>query len=492
MSRKATHEELEERIKERTAQLAKANKQLRLEIIERKQAEAALVKSEQKYRHIFETTGTAMAVIEKDTKISLINSEFEKLSGYLANEVEGKKSFTEFVTKNDLAKMKKYHFQRRLNPDKAPKTYEFGFIDRNGNLKDINLTVGMIPATKQSIAFLSDVSPLKLAEKKTRSAHAELNQIFDAISGGVRLIDKNFNVLKANKGILTLCGISIDETTGKKCYETFSSDLCNTPECFLTKILGNEEYITMEVEKKCINGKKIPCILSATPFFAHDGEIIGMIEHVTDITWRKKRERDLYDTLMDLRKALRGTIQAMALTVETRDPYTAGHQRRVADLARSIAKEMGFSRDKITGIRMAGVLHDVGKITIPAEILSKPGLLNKTEFELIKKHPKIGYNILKSIKFQWPVAKIIFQHHERMDGSGYPKGLSGEKILIEARILSVADVVEAMASHRPYRPSLGIDKALEEISINRGKLYDINVVDACLKVFKDNGFKFKI
>ncbi|MDI6688456.1 MAG: HD domain-containing protein [Desulfobacterales bacterium] len=332
----------------------------------------------------------------------------------------------------------------------------------------------------------------KLAEEKTRSANAELNQIVDAISGGICLIDKNFNVLKANQGILTLCGISIDETTGKKCYETFSSDLCNTPECILTKILSGEEHIEMEMEKKCINGKTIPCILSATPFRAHDGELIGIVEHLTDITLRKKYENELKDSLRGLRKSLRGTIRAMALTVETRDPYTSGHQQRVADLARSIAKEMGFSRDKITGIRMAGALHDIGKIAIPVEILSKPGQLNGMEFELIRDHPQIGYNILKSIKFPWPVAKIVLQHHERMDGSGYPQGLSGEGILLEARILGVADVVEAMTSNRPYRAALGIDKGLEEISINRGKLYDIKVVDTCLKLFKENKFKFKI
>ena len=181
----------------------------------------------------------------------------------------------------------------------------------------------------------------------------------------------------------------------------------------------------------------------------------------------------------------------MALTIETRDPYTAGHQRRVADLARAIAKERGFPRDKITGIRMAGVLHDIGKIAIPSGILSKPGRLNGTESDLIKNHSKVGYDILKPIKFPWPVAKIVLQHHERMDGSGYPQGLSGEDILPEARILGVADVVEAMASHRPYRPAFGINKALEEISNNRGKLYDAEVVDACLKLFKDKGFKFK-
>ncbi len=208
--------------------------------------------------------------------------------------------------------------------------------------------------------------------------------------------------------------------------------------------------------------------------------------------YRKDLECKVKERTTELRKTLRGVSYALTMTVEYRDPYTAGHQQRVSDLARAIAKEMGFSRDKIMGIRMAGVLHDIGKIAIPAEILSKPGRLSKTEFELIKNHSQVGYDILKSIKFPWPVAQIVLQHHERMDGSGYPNGLLGKEMLIEARILGVADVVEAMASHRPYRPSLGIDKALEEISINKGVLYDVEVVNACLRIFKDKKFEFNL
>jgi putative nucleotidyltransferase with HDIG domain len=210
-----------------------------------------------------------------------------------------------------------------------------------------------------------------------------------------------------------------------------------------------------------------------------------------ELAERKRMEEELQDSLERLRKALEGTIRAIALTVETRDPYTAGHQRRVADLARAIATEMGLSRDQIDGIRMAGVIHDIGKISVPGEILSRPGRLNVIEFSLIKTHPQIGYDILKTIDFPWPVAQIVVQHHERMNGSGYPAGLSGEEILLEARILGVADVVEAMSSHRPYRSALGIYRALEEISQNRGVLYDPEVVDACLKLFTEKGFKLK-
>ena len=204
-----------------------------------------------------------------------------------------------------------------------------------------------------------------------------------------------------------------------------------------------------------------------------------------------ERTKKLQDTLEKLGKAIGGTIQVISSTVEIRDPYTAGHQQRVSSLSRAIATEMGLSEDRIDGIRMAGIIHDLGKIAVPAEILSKPGKITEAEFSMIKSHPQVGNDILKDIEFPWPIAEIVYQHHERMDGSGYPQGLSGEEILLEARILAVADVVEAMASHRPYRAALGIDVALEEISKNKGVFYDSEVSDACLKLFKEKSFRFE-
>jgi HD-GYP domain-containing protein (c-di-GMP phosphodiesterase class II) len=174
--------------------------------------------------------------------------------------------------------------------------------------------------------------------------------------------------------------------------------------------------------------------------------------------------------------------------VEARDPYTSGHQRRVADLARAIAQEMGLTEDQVDGIRMSGAIHDIGKISVPSEILSKPSKLSDLEFSLIKTHPIVGYNILKDIDFPWPIAEITLQHHERINGSGYPKGISGNEILLEAKILAVADVVEAIASHRPYRPAHTIDVALNEIVQNKGILYDPEVVAACLRVFKEKSY----
>jgi PAS domain S-box-containing protein len=206
---------------------------------------------------------------------------------------------------------------------------------------------------------------------------------------------------------------------------------------------------------------------------------------------RLQTEEELKETNQKLQKAMKSTIQAIALILEKRDPYTAGHQERMTKLACAIAEEISLSPDKIGGLYIAGIIHDIGKINIPTEILSKPGSLSEIELSLIQTHPQVGSNILKEMELPGGVSSIVLQHHERMDGSGYPSGLSGEAILLEARILAVADVVEAMASHRPYRPALGLDKAWEEITQNKGKLYDPEVVDACLKLFKEKGFKFE-
>jgi putative nucleotidyltransferase with HDIG domain len=205
----------------------------------------------------------------------------------------------------------------------------------------------------------------------------------------------------------------------------------------------------------------------------------------------RKSEEELKLSYQKLQRAMKSTIQAISLILEKRDPYTAGHQKRMTKLACAIAEEISLPKDKIEGLYIAGIIHDIGKINIPTEILSKPGRLSEIELSLIQTHPQVGSDILKKMELPGEVSSIVLQHHERMDGSGYPSGLSGKDIILEARILAVADVVEAMASHRPYRPALGLDQALEEITQNKGKLYDPEVVDACLKLFKEKGFKFE-
>jgi putative nucleotidyltransferase with HDIG domain len=207
------------------------------------------------------------------------------------------------------------------------------------------------------------------------------------------------------------------------------------------------------------------------------------------LTNHREEEEKLSRSLGTLRRAMRATLEVQARAVEVKDPYTSGHQRRVADLARTIAMEMGHPEEVIDGIRMAAIVHDIGKLLMPAEFLNKPAKLSEMEFNQIKKHAQAGYDILKDIDFPWPIARIVWQHHERMDGSGYPLGLVGEEILPEARILAVADVVETMASHRSYRPAPGLEKALEEIQTNRGLLYDTAVVDACIRIFTEKDFR---
>lgn len=209
-----------------------------------------------------------------------------------------------------------------------------------------------------------------------------------------------------------------------------------------------------------------------------------------EIVERKLAEYKLKQSNNQLENNLDEMVRAMSLTVEERDPYTAGHQRRATELAVALAREMGLSAHQCKGLRMAGLIHDMGKIAIPAEILSKPGGLNNVEFQLIQRHPQVGYDILKQFDFPGAVDQIVLQHHERLNGSGYPQGLAGDNILLEARILCIADVVETIDSHRPYRPGRGLEVALEEIRKNRGLLYDPHGVDACLHLFKSNNFQY--
>lgn len=248
--------------------------------------------------------------------------------------------------------------------------------------------------------------------------------------------------------------------------------------------LGPEEYSALRKD-----GSTFPFVIHSSAIPDDGGSPAGLRGIVINITERKRVKKELKLSYVKLQRTLESTIQAMAKIVETRDPYTAGHQRRVANLACAVAEKMGLSEEQISATRMAAMTHDVGKIYIPAEILTKPGRLTEIEFNMVKTHTQHGYEILKTIEFPWPVAKIVLQHHERLNGSGYPVGLLGKDIILEAKILGVADVVEALASHRPYRPALSLDAVLAIISQGRGTLYDPKVSDICLKLFTEEGFQ---
>lgn len=259
-------------------------------------------------------------------------------------------------------------------------------------------------------------------------------------------------------------------------------------EALLKTLKKNGRAIDFESTFVNRDGTVIPCSISATFRLGADNKPRSIVSTMRDITERKKAQAQIQHYVMQIETALMSTVKVAMTLSEMRDPYTAGHERRVAEIAVGIGAELGFDARRLEGLRVAGYLHDVGKITVPTEILAKPGKLSAPEFSLIKGHPEAGFEILKHVEFPWPVAEVALQHHERWDGSGYPRGLKGEAVLLEARIMAVADVTEAMASHRPYRPGLGIEKALAEIERGRGTAYDAVVADACLRLFREKGF----
>jgi PAS domain S-box-containing protein/putative nucleotidyltransferase with HDIG domain len=316
--------------------------------------------------------------------------------------------------------------------------------------------------------------------------------LFEHLTDIIFLIDPDLRILSISPSVERSLGYKPEHLVGKTVSELNITTPASREKAAsdIKRVLAGERIETALYEYRTKDGTKRFGEINTSPLF-HDGRIVAAVCVSRDITARKKVEEELQDTLDSLRKAVNSTIQAMVSAVETRDPYTAGHQKRSANLALAIAAEMGLPQDKIDAIRMAGSIHDIGKLSIPAEILSKPTKLSELEFSLIKEHARRGFEMLKDVESPWPLAEIVYQHHERMDGSGYPRNLKGEEILMEARILNVADVVEAMSSHRPYRPGLGIDAALGEIEKNRGIYYDKTVADACLRLFREKGFQLE-
>jgi len=334
---------------------------------------------------------------------------------------------------------------------------------------------------------------LKISSREDiKKCEAKFHAMLDAVDSHIFLVDKNLTILWANRKAKNMFS---DDLVGKSCYSTCygrkkpctSASRCAVRQAFNKKKIRKQQINMIKENSKKMFFKRTAKVVS----WDKEGWPATVIKIYDDITDRRHAEKKLKKSMLQLRNNLAGTIKAMAMTVETRDPYTAGHQRRTADIARGIAQEMGISGRQIDGIRMAGAIHDLGKISVPAEILSKPGKISVTEFSLIQNHPQTGYDILKGIDFKWPVAEIVRQHHERINGAGYPRSLCCHEILLEARIIGVADVIEAMSSHRPYRPALGLDKALDEIRGKSGILYDQDVVDAAIRFFDKGTYQFQ-
>jgi PAS domain S-box-containing protein/putative nucleotidyltransferase with HDIG domain len=359
-------------------------------------------------------------------------------------------------------------------------------VHKDGSLKNILLNIDLIPGTKKSIASLMNITDLKQAEFNLLQAEENYRSIFENAQEGIYRTTPDGKFIMVNKAMARILGYdspgelmdSVTDVTRQLYVD--SKERAKIVECIERQGFARNDGLQFYRR----DGRTIWVYLTMRAVHDERGKLLYLEGLIEDITNRK-------ESVDHLRKALGGAVQAIASLVETKDPYTAGHQRRVADLARSIAREMGLSDEQINGIRMAGIIHDIGKISVPSEILSMPRKLTDLEFDLIKTHAQSGYDILKDIEFPWPIARMVLEHHERMNESGYPNALADDNILLESRILAVADVVEAIATHRPYRSALGLDAALEEITGNKGVLYDADVVDACLRLFQEKGYKIK-
>ncbi|MDQ6958274.1 MAG: PAS domain S-box protein [Mariprofundaceae bacterium] len=351
---------------------------------------------------------------------------------------------------------------------------------------EIHLQLSTLESRRVFVAIVLDITERKQSEKVMQDEKNRTRQIIDTARDAFVSMDEDGIITDWNPQTEKLFGWSRKEALGHLMTETIIPETYREAHTkglkhYLTTDEGPLLYQHIEISALHRDGHTFPVELSIVP--VRSGSSISFNAFIRDISARQKAKKALKASLV-------GTIVAISKAVEARDPYTAGHQQRVARLARSIAQEMDLDSNRIDGLRMGATIHDIGKIHLPAEILSKPTKLTETEFELIKTHTQVGFDILKDIEFPWPIADIAYQHHERLDGTGYPQGLKGDEICLEARIVAVADVVEAISSHRPYRPALGMDVALKEIETHRGKWYEPAAVDACLKVFREKKFSF--
>lgn len=435
---------------------------------------------EERYRLTFEHVTDVIYIINENLKILSISPSLEKLLGYKPEEFVGRHVSTlrHIFTRESFSQVSA-DVSLIFQGEKVPvRIYEF--ITGDGTIKygEVNgsaiIRNGKIAGM---VAVARDITERKQAEERYRS-------IFENAQEGIYRSTPDGKFIMANQAMARILGYDSPEGLIHGVTDIDHQLYVQPGERAKTiKLIEQQNFAKDdEIQFYKKDGSKIWAYRTMQAIHDKKGRLQYLDGIIEDITHRK-------NSMDQLRKALGGTIRAIASMVEARDPYTAGHQRRVADMARAIAKEMNLSDEQIEGIRLAGTIHDIGKISVPAEILSSPRKLSDLEFSLIKTHAQSGYDILKDIEFPWSIARMVLEHHERMNGSGYPNGLTGDKILLESRILSVADVVEAMAMHRPYRASLGLDAALDEITKNRGRLFDPDAVDACLRLFNEKGYK---
>jgi len=459
--------------------------------IERKRAEESLRQNEQRLSlHIQQTP---LAVIEWDIGFRVLqwNEAAEKIFGFSAEEAGGRHA--SFIVPNkfqqhvdgiwtDLMTNRGGNRSTNENVTKEGRTiicewYNTTLVDGRGQV------IG-------AASLVQDITEHKRAEDALRDSEELYRRLVAAIPDMIIRTDLAGNIVFANEVALRLSGSpSIESLVGRNVFSFITPEdlekAARSTKLMFEKKIGPQEIGLVFKGKPAVKFEVDGAVLRD-----QDGAPYGIVYLCRDITERKLAEENMRQGLVKLRTTLKASIDSLASAIEMRDPYTAGHQERVTRLARAIAREMGLADERVEAIEIAGVIHDIGKLYVPAEILSKPTKLSDLEYSMIKMHAQVGFTILSKIDFPWPIAQIVHQHHEAINGSGYPQGLSGKDILLEAKILCVADVVEAMSSHRPYRPALGIQAALAEISQKQGILYDREVVDACLKLFQGTNFKF--
>jgi len=469
------------------------NEELLREIAERKKIENALNENNKLLKSILDGSSSISIIsTDRDGKILFWNTGAQRLFGYTPEEAIGKLTMSSLYPDDGETHKKVQEVRRSIYEKKRETSLEIRERTKDGRILWIKLTACPRFDEKGKVIGIlgigEDVTERRHAEEELKESEKKYSTIVERGSDGIVILQDS-RLKFVNAKMCEITGRALEDLENKPFLGFVAPEyrqLVN--ERYEQRLAGQQVENKYEIEIIAIDEKRIPVEINAT-VVEYEGKPADMAI-IRDVTERKKAQEDQQRIFEKLKKTLEGMVEAMSTLIETKDPYTAGHQKRVTLLACAIAKEMGLSQEQIDGLYVASIIHDVGKIYVPSEILSKPGWLSGIEVGLIKTHAQVGYDILRKIDFPWPVAQIVLQHHERLDGSGYPHGRVQDQILPEARILGVADVVEAMGTHRPYRPSLGIDKALEEIDKHSGTLYDEAAVRACIRLFKEKGFSF--
>lgn len=440
------------------------------------------------YPYIVNRAPVGIYILSQD-RFEFLNPACEKITGFTNEDLQ--KNGLEFLdhVHPDDRNLILERRQARMDEKDIPSSYRLRFISKDGKPRTLGLDTTPIPGHEGFVlGIMRDITQQKLHEERLRESEQKFRGLVERADEGIVIVQDG-SIIYVNPYMEKICGFKPEEFIGKPFHSFVATDSVEMMvDRHKRRNLGESVISSYETVLKNKYSKRVHVDININEFTSEGKTAYLTVIH--DITKHKEVEDRLRAALEKLRHAMNGTIQAISMILETRDPYTAGHQRRVSDLAHSIATELGLSEEQLDAIRIAGILHDLGKIAVPAEILTKPTSLTSAEFDLIKSHSRVAYDILKTIDFPWAVADIVHQHHERINGSGYPQGLKGDQILLESKILAVADVVEAMISHRPYRAGRSLEAALAEISQYKGKLYDPEAVEACIKLFKEKGFDF--